>query len=265
MGWLALAMPCHYIQNQDTFQKRETQHKTHNPQWAQPKGELVSSKTHAAPRDALLDTFSGHFHNPLQTPRLHCLKFSGHFPQNGHLQKSPHGMIFTPMDTTEAPQTAPAKPKRRKLTMQDAQAVADLVIGSKCTEKEACLNLDINPDQWKCWKSKHQRDATFDTLCARLRGSEIQHSMRQIKNCGDVVGMKPDWRAHAFRLGAIAPERFGAQAGTQAPGQAVNSLTDDSMARLLSMLRSSQAPAAVVDCPSSVSTIKTITDVEAKA
>ena len=209
--------------------------------------------------------FSGHSHNPLQTPCLYCLISSRHFPQNGHLQKSPHGMIFPPMD--KALTTAPAKtPKRRKLTLQDAEAVASMVIGHKITEVEACLNLDINPDQWRVFKCRNANGTAFATTCTRMRGSEIIHSMQTIKNCGDGVGMKqPDWRAHAFRLGVIAPERFGAQAGTQAPGPAINSLTDDSMARLLSMLRSSHSPIAVVDCPSSVSTIKTITDVEAKA
>ena len=141
-------------------------------------------------------------------------------------------------DVPQPPQTSNHTPKRRKLTLQDAEAVVELVIGSKCSEREACLNLDINSDQWRSWKAKHHRADTFDAMCARMRGAEIDHSMQMIKNCGDGVGMKqPDWRAHAFRLGAIAPERFGAQAGQGAPGPAVNMLTDDSMARLLTMLK----------------------------
>lgn len=145
--------------------------------------------------------------------------------------------------------TVPANtPKRRKLTIQDAEAVADLVIGSKCSERESCLILNINYDQWRSWKAKHHRADAFDATCTRMRGSEIQHSMRQIKNCGDGVGMKqPDWRAHAFRLGVIARDRFGPQSGQQQSGPGVNTLSDDSMARLLSMLKASQVSANHVE------------------
>ena len=119
--------------------------------------------------------------------------------------------------------SAISKPKRRKLTLMDAEALAQLVIGDKMTEVEACLNLGIHNGQWRNWKDRHKHSATFETLCARLRGSEIQHSMRTIKACGDGIGMKPpDWRAHAFRLQVIAPERFATNQGQnqQQPGAA---------------------------------------------
>ena len=117
-------------------------------------------------------------------------------------------------ETVETPPILPLKithftPKRRKLTATDAEAIANWVIEHKTTEIEACLNLNVNPVQWRVWKSKHPRTEAFDTLCAKLRGAEIQHSMERIKLCGDGIGMKqPDWRAHAFRLQVIAPDRF---------------------------------------------------------
>ena len=155
------------------------------------------------------------------------------------------------MDTaiTVIPPTAIAnRPKRRKLTLQDAQAVAALVIDEKQTEREACLNLNINPEQWTVWKCRHKQSAMFEALCTRMRGAEIGHSMRQIKNCGDGVGMKqPDWRAHAFRLSALAPERFGAQAGAGQAQPGANSMTDECMLKLLAMLRSNEKQAQVID------------------
>ena len=133
-----------------------------------------------------------------------------------------------PETTVQPPQNQLSTPKRRKLTGIDAQAIAELVISAKMTEREACLNLNVNPDQWAVWKCRHKESERFESLCARLRGSEIAHSMRTIRNCGDGVGMKqPDWRAHAFRLSVIAPDRFAqtqAQPGTSQPQISVNVL-----------------------------------------
>jgi hypothetical protein len=54
--------------------------------------------------------------------------------------------------------------------------------------------------------------------------------MSKIKDAGDGVGMKqPDWRAHAFRLQTIAPERFGAQQG--ASGQPITAIISDTAMR----------------------------------
>ena len=142
----------------------------------------------------------------------------------------PDAVLTTPIPSSIS------KPKRRKLTLMDAEALAQLVIGDKMTEVEACLNLGIHNGQWRNWKDRHKHSATFETLCARLRGSEIQHSMRTIKACGDGIGMKqPDWRAHAFRLQVIAPERFSPQ--QQAPQQPASSVSDQAIQLLCDMAR----------------------------
>ena len=71
----------------------------------------------------------------------------------------------------------------------------------------------------------------------------------RIDECGDGIGMKqPDWRAKAFLLQSVLkPEVFGAQAGQGTQGQAVNMITDDSMARVLAMLKASQPQKQVID------------------
>ena len=110
------------------------------------------------------------------------------------------------------PQTAPIQPKRRKLTHLDLEAVAEKVIKSKLTETEACRLLDINLSQWWVFKSRKKNTPQFESICARIRGSTIENAMQTIEDCGNGIGMKqPDWRAHAFRLQVIAPERFSTQ------------------------------------------------------
>ena len=121
---------------------------------------------------------------------------------------------------------APASiPKRRKLTFQDAEAIAKLVCKSKLTETEACHILDILPQQWFIFKQRKAVAPKFERLISRIRGFAIETAMQTIEDCGNGVGMKqPDWRAHAFRLSVIAPERFAPQrAGNEAQTQSTAS------------------------------------------
>ena len=129
-------------------------------------------------------------------------------------------------DTVETPPSSlPSiqRSKRRKLTLQDAEAIAKLVCESKVTEKEACEILDIVPQQWWIFKQRKNVTPQFERYISRIRGSAIEDAMSRIKACGDGIGMKqPDWRAHAFRLSVIAPERFATNQGQnqQQPGSA---------------------------------------------
>ena len=126
--------------------------------------------------------------------------------------------------------------KRRKLTLIDVEAIAKLVCRSKLTETEACHTLDILPQQWWIFKQRSRISTKFDSLIARIRGTTIENAMQTIEDCGNGIGMKqPDWRAHAFRLQVIAPERFstqqtGAQAGAQ--GQ----ISESTLVKVLDML-----------------------------
>ena len=126
--------------------------------------------------------------------------------------------------------------KRRKLTLQDAEAIAKLVCESKVTEKEACEILDIVPQQWWIFKQRKNVTPQFERYISRIRGSAIEDAMSRIKACGDGIGMKrPDWRAHAFRLQVIAPERFSPQ--QQAPQQPASSVSDQAIQLLCDMAR----------------------------
>ena len=139
------------------------------------------------------------------------------------------------------------KPKRRKLTLQDAEAIANLVAESKLTETEACSRLDINRDQWFNFKSRGKRLEEFDRLITRIRGASIAHAMSKIKDAGDGVGMKqPDWRAHAFRLQTIAPERFGQQQG-QGQQPVVAIISDAQLKAIADRIYGQPSQAQVVD------------------
>ena len=126
--------------------------------------------------------------------------------------------------------------KRRKLNSTDLKAVAELVINSKLTETEACRVLNINVQQWWVFKSRKKNTPEFESICSRIRGFTIQNAMQTIEDCGNGIGMKqPDWRAHAFRLQVIAPERFSPQ--QQAPQQPASSVSDQAIQLLCDMAR----------------------------
>lgn len=106
-------------------------------------------------------------------------------------------------------------PKRRKLTPVDAEQIAELVAASRNTETEACLVLGINPGQWFSYKAKKRAGTGFDMLLTKIRGAAIHFTMERIKAKG-----KKDWRADQYRLGLLAPERFGNQQSAPQPMQA---------------------------------------------
>lgn len=88
-------------------------------------------------------------------------------------------------------------PKRRKLTMQDVKAVAELV-AKRLTETEACLQLEINPQQWFQFKNRSKRSEKFESTVSRVKGAKIQACMETLEEAGKAVNAKtgiPEWRA----------------------------------------------------------------------
>ena len=117
------------------------------------------------------------------------------------------------------------------------------------TESEACRLLNVRPQSWFSWKSRHTRAEKFAALLEAFRADRIDSLIAKIEASADGVGMKqPDWRAAAFLLSVTDKHRFGSQAEA-APQAAsgVNTLSDESMGRILAMLRAGNAkPAASV-------------------
>lgn len=144
-----------------------------------------------------------------------------------------------------------AEPKR--LTAIDLTAIAKLVAEHKLTESEACYQLGINPQRWFVWKCKNKRQERFASIIDSIRGNEIANAMQKIKDCGNGVGMRqPDWRAHAWRLGMIAPERFNDKQQDNSP-KVINLIGDDAMKRIEAMFQPKQLEpikAQVIDAES---------------
>ncbi len=116
--------------------------------------------------------------------------------------------------------------RRRKLTIQDVQAIAECVATLKLTETEACLHLDIPVKQWQCWKNRAKHSANFESIITRTRASNIAGLVNKIKEAGEdyeiqlpndkVVTKRGDWRANAFVLERVEP-RFQQNTNQPAP------------------------------------------------
>ena len=136
------------------------------------------------------------------------------------------------------------------------------------SESEACRLLNIRPQSWFSWKSRHKRSEKFAALLIKFRAGRIHDLITQIETVADVdkakaAGVRFDWRAAAYLLALIDPQRFSTSRSVSvqvnAPQQ-TNFIAGDEvrMKQLISMF-SKQAqiqppaapaqPAAVVDCP----------------
>ena len=106
--------------------------------------------------------------------------------------------------------------RRRKLTIQDIEAIAACVATMKLTETEACLHLGIKPKQWVSWKSKHRHGVTFDAIITRTRANSIAGLVGKIQRAGDdqeiilpngkIINKRGDWHAPAWLLEKTAPQ-----------------------------------------------------------
>jgi hypothetical protein len=107
---------------------------------------------------------------------------------------------------SQPPATHPKR--RRKLTIQDADAIAKLIVKQKCTETDAAITLGINVGQWFSWKSKAKRAEQFASTLTRIREVKLSGFIDRIESAGDdyeiqlpngkVINKKGDWRALAW-------------------------------------------------------------------
>ena len=138
------------------------------------------------------------------------------------------------------------------------------------SESEACRLLNIRPQSWFSWKSRHKRSEKFAALLEKFRAGRIHDLITQIETVADVdkakaAGVRFDWRAAAYLLALIDPQRFSTSRNVSvqvnAPQQ--NSMMvacggEENLRKLIGMWgdKAKQAqieppapPAAVVDCP----------------
>lgn len=101
--------------------------------------------------------------------------------------------------------------RRGRITIHDVEAICQQISETRCTEKDACISLNINPLQFHSWKWRPHNQARFDTLFTRIKQCAIRGLIADIKDISDgdaSIKLKPDWRAKEFLLKVRAPERF---------------------------------------------------------
>jgi hypothetical protein len=140
----------------------------------------------------------------------------------------------------------------------DAKTISGIArfCAKQLTESEACRLLNVRPQSWFSWKSRHNRAEKFAALLEEFRAGRIETLIARIEKSADGVGLKqPDWRAASALLSHVDPRRFsdsGMRASieisvpTTPPGQ----MSDETMTKLLAMLRAGNAK-PVIDVPAS--------------
>lgn len=137
-------------------------------------------------------------------------------------------------------------PKRRKITISDANEIANLIANRFLNETEACALLNIPRDNWYKYKTRNKNLVQFDQTYTRLKAAKIAQCISRIDQCGDGIGLKqPDWRAKAFLLQVTDRERFGT--GPVAPATVNNVQLNVTM--LDSLKRVFDAPKAIIGVP----------------
>ena len=131
--------------------------------------------------------------------------------------------------------------KRRKITLQDIQEMANLV-ARRMTEKEAALLVGIEPRTWYQFRARHADSAEFEAALTRTRAEYVRANLREMERAAaGKGGIRHDWRA-ADRLNQIVkPDVYGLQAQAQAP-QAPPLLDNRTIEILLSAAYKSTKP-----------------------
>jgi len=96
-----------------------------------------------------------------------------------------------------------------------ARTVAEIarICALSHSESEACRLLNIRPQSWFSWKSRHKRSEKFGALLEKFRAGRIHDLIKQIEAAANVdkakaAGVRFDWRAAAYLLAIIDPQRF---------------------------------------------------------
>ena len=152
-----------------------------------------------------------------------------------------------------------------------ARTVAEIarICALSHSESEACRLLNIRPQSWFSWKSRHKRSEKFGALLEKFRAGRIHDLIKQIEAAANVdkakaAGVRFDWRAAAYLLAIIDPQRFSTARNVSveinAPHQssiAVACGGIEDLRKLVALyggqpraqVKPPALPAAVVDCP----------------
>ena len=93
----------------------------------------------------------------------------------------------------------------------DAKAISEIArfCAKQLTESEACRLLNVRPQSWFSWKSRHNRAEKFADLLEEFRAGRIDGLIARVEASANGAGMKqPDWRAAAHLLSLVDAKRF---------------------------------------------------------
>jgi len=115
------------------------------------------------------------------------------------------------------------KKQRIKLTLNDANDIAELMVKFRMTETEACNHLDINPVRWFEFKVRKKVLPEFSKAQERIRAARLVGVISAIDEAGNereynyidkrgevkTITKPGDWRAKAWIAERVlAPERL---------------------------------------------------------
>lgn len=110
-----------------------------------------------------------------------------------------------------------SRPGTGRITNQDAELIAKLMVERRLTEREACAYLGLKERSWHQWKRRGKNTPKLDATLSRARAAFVASKIASIDEMGQPsAGKKRDWRAHAWLLERADPARFAA---TQPPQQ----------------------------------------------
>jgi hypothetical protein len=102
-------------------------------------------------------------------------------------------------------------PKReyKRMTREVVMGIMHLVGDCLLTEAEACARIGVNNSAFSKWKTRYQNNEWVQERLAIMRGRKIEKLVNRIEKSAMGKDVKPDWRAAAYMLERVAPERFG--------------------------------------------------------
>ena len=159
--------------------------------------------------------------------------------------------MSTPSSPEKDTASQPIRRPRAKITAADLENIARLIITRRLNERECCELLNIRPRSWYAWRERHENQAEFEGLLARVRASHIDALLTSIDEMGSpAAGNKRDWRAKAWQAERVFQDRFGQnQPQAPAPQPAISSPVVNVLVQSIYGGASSAPKGEVVDVP----------------
>ncbi len=169
------------------------------------------------------------------------------------------------IDGTNAPTTpeTPAKRTiRRRITFEDATAIAEHVARGLTETDSVWLVLNRRPEIWFNWKKRVGNARKCNELFARMRSNRVNNLVENIEVAAVVdkakaANVRHDWRAAQFLAGVVDPNfrvnKDSANVTTNNTVVVASVGGEDALRKLVEQYAKAALPApasqSVIDCP----------------